>query len=171
MLTIEDFIRRHTVQSLAESMPDERHEQLKQAIHNDITAYENSENKQMYSKSSYAIKKATLSDNKIRRRFNININSADPIHVISVIRTALRNFVMKCVKYSNLVLLPELGGQHHRLHFHGYYHGDLIHIDRIVKWWRRNIGYCDYKVMTGDFTNWLNYIKPIHRPIEIYKKV
>lgn len=167
-MNILDCFKGHSVEPLAEAMTEKP---LRDSILNDFEHLNKCQNPKMYALSSYSICKATLADSKVRARFKVNVNTVDPLKLIQLIRTALRSFVLKCVKYCNLALHPELGDKQMRLHFHGYYNGDHIHIDRIVKWWRRNLGFCTYKVMTGEPSNWFTYCDkaPIGRALVLHK--
>jgi len=132
-------------------------EAMEQSIRHDWSTYSASSNKQFYQLSSYALQKLTISDNKLRKKFNMSILKDDPAKIISRIRTALKQYIMKCIKECQLVLYPEFGGTTSRLHFHGVYYGSALYIAKVVSWWRRNIGFVSYRVISG--LMWFDYIK------------
>lgn len=168
MTNILDSFAWHSVAPLADTMPEKA---VQQSIHDDFDRFWTSTNPKHYLLQSQAVKKATLSDKKILKRFGVKVTECDPLKLIRLIRTALRNFVMKCVKNCNLVLHPELGHKTLRLHFHGYYYGEPIHFARIVTWWTRNIGIITFKIVSGTPQNWFNYCEkaPISRNIVMIK--
>lgn len=168
MLDILSALRGHSEPLLADTMAD--FSNLQKAILHDFEGYHTSKNQSVYSLSSYAVKKATIDNDKLRKHFKLDIRKDDPEKIVAHIRGGLRKYVLKHIKRCHIVLLPELGKRNSRLHFHGYFNGDHLYLEKIAKWWNRNIGFCDTKVITGDAHRWFDYIKPICREIYIFKE-
>ncbi len=173
MVNIYDYIAVHKKSGigspLAEPMPDFVH-QLQQSILHDWEAYTSSPNRGLYVLQSYAITMLTIDDRKIRK-FGLNLGKSDVDKVNSVIRNASKRYVMKCVKEFRAVIHPEIGDKTNRLHYHGYYHGSHLCIDKFIKWWRRNIGFAKYKAISG--VAWLDYVRKQQEeftPWVLYKK-
>jgi len=159
-------IRTTKFQVLAETL--ETANTMYRYIRNDWDTYCASNNKPFYQLSSYALQKLTISDTKLRKKFNLCLTKDDPEKIIGRIRTTLKAYILKNIKECMLEIHPEFGGTTCRLHFHGIYYGSALYINKIVSWWRRNIGFVSYRVLSG--LNWFDYInKQALPPLYFFK--
>lgn len=139
-------------------------------VGNDYNGYISCSNKSNYQMSSYAVT-FTFYPKKVHKKFGLSLLKDDNAHIHSVIRNALRHFVLNHVKEYMAYFTVELTKKG-VLHYHGIAHGPFFNIDRVARWWRRNVGFVKENPLTNSYQCWLEYItkNQVLNPFFIWKE-
>lgn len=154
-MSILDYLK----QSRSPTLLDEGlKDKLDDAIRMDLSCYDMSANKAVYSISSHALT-ITFSDKKLNK---LGLKHGDDPYIIHRrISSMLKRYVFKSIKNISGVLYVDFGEKDYRYHLHGYFNGDTAPILKLLKHCRANFGFCKLKPIFN-FNEWQTYCGKAH---------